>query len=246
MNDPILQLRRFVAESFILFSLFALGLLVYLHMRPYAYPGLVSRIIWVFLYYLILLFVLYHMEILSFLVKTIDIVLAKVSRTGLPIGEKAELLTKRISTYIDNDYSKYTEVEFMVRGVNFSFQILLIIFLLTLLIRELSPSMVNWINMNYLLILVIIFGAAAVLANKENDKQNVEPVTITKRDYIFIGIAGVAGAIIVWYKVQSIGSISYLIALLSGMLIIMLSIIIMEEDETDQLANITNDMNNEK
>ena len=201
MNDSILELRRFVAESLILFSLCALGLLVYLHIRPYAYPGLVSRIFWVFLFYLILLLVLYHMEILSF--------------------------------FKDNDYSKYTKIEFIVRGVNFSFQILLIIFLLTLLIRELSPSMVNWINMNYFLILVIIFGAAAVLANKENDKQNVEPVTITKIDYIFIGIAGVAGAIIVWYKIQSIGSISYLIALLSGILIIMLSILIMEEDETD-------------
>ncbi|HUV83775.1 MAG TPA: hypothetical protein VMW53_11990 [archaeon] len=37
--------QRQTCRGAILFSLFALGLLVYLHMRPYAYPGLTLSIL---------------------------------------------------------------------------------------------------------------------------------------------------------------------------------------------------------
>jgi hypothetical protein len=238
MIDSISQIRRFIADSFIIFSLCATGLLIYLYMYPYAYPGLTSKIIWMFVIYIILLIALYQLEIKSFLVTGIEYCIIRTGQVGLPGAEKLGLLTKRFRTHIDEDYSKYTTVELMVSGVNMTFQVLLVLFLLALLIRELSPTMITWIDMNYFLILVVIFGAVAVLTNNENDVQKTEPVTITKGDYILIGIAGVAGAVIVWYKIQDIGNISYVIAFLSGLLIVVLSILIIGEDENEQVANI--------
>ena len=45
----------------------------------------------------------------------------------------------------------------------------------------------------------------------------------------FIAIAGIAGAVIVWYKIKDIGWVSYLIGAMSGILIITLSILMIEE-----------------
>jgi hypothetical protein len=47
--------------------------------------------------------------------------------------------------------------------------------------------------------------------------------------------------VIIWYKTQDIGRLSYLIAALSGILIILLSILVMEDDEEITTNNITSE-----
>jgi len=39
--------------------------------------------------------------------------------------------------------------------------------------------------------------------------------------------------LIVWYKIQDIGGLAYLISIVAGVLIIMLSLLLFEEDEKD-------------
>lgn len=245
-NDLLSQFRRLIVESFILFSVIAMGLLVYLRIHPYAYPGLALKIYWVLLVYIISLISLFYMEITSSFVNMIEIVIVKTNKVGLPLSEKFRPLVKRIRVHIDEYNSKHTKFELMTHGVNITFQILLVVFLLTILIQELEPTMANWINMNYFLILVIIFGVVTVLTNKENNTQRIEQSTITKSDYLFIAIAGVVGTIIIWYKIQNIGNISYLVAFLSGILIVLLSILVITEDENEQISNFTNNSNTDR
>ncbi|MFU8768028.1 MAG: hypothetical protein ACNA7I_10280, partial [Candidatus Methanoperedens sp.] len=58
-------------------------------------------------------------------------------------------------------------------------------------------------------------------------------VELTRKDYLYIGALGIAGTLIVWYKIQDIGNLAYLISIVSGVLIIMLSLLLFEEDEND-------------
>ena len=62
-------------------------------------------------------------------------------------------------------------------------------------------------------------------------RKNFEPVT--KKDYIMAAIAGIAGAFIIYYKTSEIGALSIIISIISGILIILLSILVLQEDEED-------------
>jgi len=52
--------------------------------------------------------------------------------------------------------------------------------------------------------------------------------SVTSRKYL---ASGVIGAIIIWYAIQGIGWLSYLISILGGALILLLSILALEETE---------------
>jgi len=109
------------------------------------------------------------------------------------------------------------------------FEQLLVSYLLLLLIEEIWPKSVTpYLNMNILLILVIITGAIAVLTQKEEEKIISKP---TRKDYLLIGILGIAGAGIIFYKTKEIGWLSYIISAISGILIILLSCLVINEEE---------------
>jgi uncharacterized membrane protein len=106
----------------------------------------------------------------------------------------------------------------------------LIVYLLLLLIETVwEGSVSSRIRLNYLLLLIIITGVVSILSREEAMEAR-KPVTAGKTDYILAGVMGIAGGVIVWYKTQNIGALSYIISATSGILIILLSILILEED----------------
>jgi len=123
-----------------------------------------------------------------------------------------------------------TRNEFLQDTITSTFQMLLFVFLLTLLVHEFKPLYVeHYISLNNFLVIVIIIGVLAVIFEPEKPSQQEQPEELTKKDYVFIAIAGIAGAVIVWYKIKDIGWVSYLIGAMSGVLIITLSILMIEE-----------------
>lgn len=54
---------------------------------------------------------------------------------------------------------------------------------------------------------------------------------IKTRDYIFIICAGILGSVIIYYKIHDTGRMFYVISDVSGLLIILLSILILECEE---------------
>jgi hypothetical protein len=107
------------------------------------------------------------------------------------------------------------------------FQTLLVTYLILLLIEQIYTGFVStYLNLNYLLILTIASGIADVFTKKEKTKQ-----TTTKKDYYLIYALGILGTIIIKFKTNELGYLSWIISIIAGILIILLSHLILEEDE---------------
>jgi hypothetical protein len=107
------------------------------------------------------------------------------------------------------------------------FQISLIIFLILLLATQFRSEIREYINFTYFLAVIIVLGLYVFF---QSEKRRVQETEIQKTDYYFIFLCGVAGVAVVWYKVKDLGALSYLIALLSGVLIVSLSILLLKEE----------------
>ena len=230
MDYDFEKIRTVIRESFILFSVFALCMLAYMHFNQYSFPGLSIRIYWMLFIFLLVLLPLYFLEIVEFLASHFQTFAISGTRIHVPLVNRLVESTKNSR----ETYRKYTSAELAKIGINTIFQIVLTAFLLMLLVQEFYLPAKEWLNMNYFLITVIFFGAASVLINKDEGENTVcEPVELTEKDYIFIAIAGIAGTVIVWYKIKDIGWVSYLIGVMSGVLIVTLSILMIQESGED-------------
>ena len=110
------------------------------------------------------------------------------------------------------------------------FQYLLIFYLVILLVQEYNENFLKFLNMSYMLILTIVLGVITVLTYKP---KQIEKQKLTSLDNYFIYFLGVTGAVLVYFKINDLGWISYLISALSGILIIVLNKLIVEEDENN-------------
>ena len=110
------------------------------------------------------------------------------------------------------------------------FQYLLIFYLVILLVQEYNKNFLRVLNMDYMLIITIILGIITVLTYKP---KQIEKQKLTSLDNYFIYFLGVTGAVLVYFKINDLGWISYLISALSGILIIVLNKLIVEEDENN-------------
>jgi hypothetical protein len=112
--------------------------------------------------------------------------------------------------------------------VNHTFQTVLVLYLVLLLIEQIWSGLVStYINLNILLVIVIVAGVLDVFS------EHKKPVheKIKKRDYIFIGILGVVGFLIIKFKTGDLGWLSWVISAVAGVLIVLLSLLVLEEDE---------------
>ena len=115
--------------------------------------------------------------------------------------------------------------------INASFQSLLVLYLVLLLAEQIWPYSVSWyLNLNYLLIIVIIAGVLSVFTKQEKRKK--EP--ITRRDYIYITVLSILGFIIIFIKTEELGWLSYVISIIAGILIFLLSYLVLEGDENEK------------
>lgn len=112
--------------------------------------------------------------------------------------------------------------------INYIFQALLISYLVLLLIEQIWPSSVSlYFNLNYLLIAVILSGILDVFSEHQ-ERKNKKPKWW---DYVFIFVLGILGFIIIKLKTVELENLSWLISIIAGILIILLSILILEDDK---------------
>ena len=110
--------------------------------------------------------------------------------------------------------------------INHIFQTLLITYLILLLAEQIQPGIISvYINLNYLLIIVIISGILDVFSEPIEKKKE----KVNKKDYIFIIILGIIGFLIIKFKTSDLGFLSWIISIIAGILIILLSLLILEE-----------------
>ena len=105
------------------------------------------------------------------------------------------------------------------------FATLLITFLLLILLETIFEGSVNsYINLNHLLIIVIVVGVA-VLLTAPSKAEDAKGEHLTFKSTFIIICAGIGAAVIIWYKTQEIGWLAYVISAVSGVLIILLSML---------------------
>ena len=117
--------------------------------------------------------------------------------------------------------------EILNKIVNQTFQSTLVIYLILLLAKEFYP--IKFINFNYLLVIVLILGVFSIFFPIE--KKEVKDPEL--KDYIMICFLGIIGAILIYIKTKQLGWLSYLISIIAGILIILLSHLVLDEDEPD-------------
>ena len=114
------------------------------------------------------------------------------------------------------------------------FPILLVSYLLLVLFETIFKGSVSaYLDLNYLLIAVIVIGIAAVLS-LSGEAEAVKAERLRLRDILIIVLAGLGGAAIVWYKTREMGWLSYVISVVSGGLIVLLTVLVWREDGEEE------------
>ena len=111
------------------------------------------------------------------------------------------------------------------------FQYLLIFYLVILLVNEYNDKLLDFLNMNYILIVTIVLGVITVLTYKPKEEKKQK---LRRMDNYFIYLLGIVGTFLVYFKIKDLGWISYLISILSGVLIITLNKLIVKEEDEDK------------
>lgn len=109
---------------------------------------------------------------------------------------------------------------------NYVFQFLLISYLVLLLINEFKK--IIFLNLNYLMIAVMLFGILTILFPAKIKKEKLK---IKRKHVLYIILLGVIGAIIIYIKIKELGWLSYLISAIAGILIILLSYIVLKDED---------------
>ena len=108
------------------------------------------------------------------------------------------------------------------------FQSFLVAYLVLLLVEQIWNGSVSvYLNLNYLLIVVILFGILDVFS--EHKKVKEKPANW--KDHLFIYLLGIIGFIILKVKTIDLGWLSWIISIIAGILIILISLLVLEEDD---------------
>ena len=106
----------------------------------------------------------------------------------------------------------------------------LVAYLAFFLLENIKEGFVsNYLNINIILWLGAISGILFVWLKPSSD--NISKIKTSRKDYLFIIFGALSGGIIIWLKTKEMGLVSYVIGLITVIIVIILSIILLKEDK---------------
>ena len=124
----------------------------------------------------------------------------------------------------------YSIKRILQSGLWVSFEFTLVTFLLLLLLKTVWPKVVpSYLDMNYFAATLIVIGLLTMFLRGERKEVPVS-TTGVRIDYAIAFASGLAGGVMIWYAIQAIGWLSYLISILGGALIVLLSVTLLREE----------------
>jgi len=134
-------------------------------------------------------------------------------------------LNSKGRVFKDMRISRLAKNKFLKDVSQNTFTVMLVLFLLSLLIENIFPNSIsNYINLNYLLVITIIFGVLAVLTGSENVKTSPKS---SKYDIFYATGAGIITFVILFYKITQ-PDLQIIVSIIGGILVFLLSILILE------------------
>jgi hypothetical protein len=113
------------------------------------------------------------------------------------------------------------------------FKISLISYLLFYLVENFKAGFISdYFNLNILLIITIISGVLTVGGKKEVEEREVKKIKV--KDYVFIIVLGAVAAGLIYYSIKEIGKLAYLISIVSGVIVILISILLLNDSFDDE------------
>ena len=166
-------IKLIILESFIMFFAVAVIITAYIQLNPFVYPGLQTKINWFFALYMLFLVSAYYTEIIRYSIRGIIVPVKHTTFYGIPFCKKVERSLELLYEQVDRSYKKSTEFELIKIGANNLFQLMLTIFCILLVIKELDTNLIESTIIRSLLSILTIFGAATVLISRfENSNVN--------------------------------------------------------------------------
>jgi hypothetical protein len=110
------------------------------------------------------------------------------------------------------------------------FQYSLITYLILLLAETLKEGFVSFFfNLNILLVVVLVSGVVMVLTHNEHLEPEKTHHKIKTSDIEYTLVLATGGALLVYYKTKELGTIALVIAGLTAIIIVLLSLLLMTE-----------------
>lgn len=117
----------------------------------------------------------------------------------------------------------------LVRDINQDiFGVSLSLLIILVLLETIKEGFVSFFfNINYLLVVVLASGVITVLAGEEKTGEEPRVQKPAFRDFAIVIGLGVLGTVLVWYQTARVGEIAYLLSIISGVLIVLLSVLLL-------------------
>jgi hypothetical protein len=121
--------------------------------------------------------------------------------------------------------------------LSFAFQTALVSYLAFYLIESLKPGFVTFFyNLDTFLWVAIITGVLSTIWPAVISEAKKEPAKPTWKDFVWMGLLAVGTVAIVWYKTSPVGWLVKVIAPLSGLIVLGLSLLVYY-DRDDESAS---------
>ena len=194
---------------FIFIGLLAFGIAAYFFTgkNPFAFPGLIGKLVLVCIILFILLIVLFfpYKKVFSWFQE----------------GEKPKKEEKVVIKPKKAQKEAVQTQEYIKKAIDYVFIIALVLFLTTLVVNEFYA--LKFMNTTYFLIFVVVFGILSVIFPVKEEAKKIS--------YWLTGLIALAAAVFIYAKTKQFGWLSYLIAVVSGILIFLISTVVFEEEK---------------